>query len=134
MYKIVRSITDVITNSSSEVFIMKDGVEHFLNRSEDPDTHGCITVYPLTLEWLKWNGWAWNPVFTGICGIELDFCEYDEDSVGKFKKFVEANHDILEEKLNGLWLVDIEDHYDLDTWEEDNDNARECALYYQSFH
>ena len=50
---IIKSISDVITNSSSEVFVLnKEDARYFAIRSFDEDTCDCISVTKMDYGWL----------------------------------------------------------------------------------
>ena len=46
----IQSFTDVITNSSSTVFVMNEINAEYYDKL--PNTNGCIDIYPITKEWL----------------------------------------------------------------------------------
>ncbi len=58
---IVQSISDLITNSSSEAFIVeKDDMLHYIKEYDDPDID-CFEVTKLTRSYLKMESWmAWD--------------------------------------------------------------------------
>ena len=46
----IQSFTDVITNSSSTVFVMHESDAKYYERLEN--TEGCIYIQPITMDWL----------------------------------------------------------------------------------
>ena len=49
----IQSFTDVITNSSSTVFVMHEDDARYYERLENAE--GCIDIQPITMEWLQEN-------------------------------------------------------------------------------
>lgn len=49
----IQSFTDVITNSSSTVFVMDSHSASYYNQLEN--TYGCINIEPITFNWLLNN-------------------------------------------------------------------------------
>lgn len=110
----VQSISDIITNSSSEVFLMnrKNAMEHFEGE------HSEIDVDYISLGSL-WSGdYAW---IQEESDLELPFYDYEKYD-GDFQKFVEDNRDKLE-ILESYAIVDISNHMDYDLFQEFKDEA-----------
>ena len=128
----IQSFTDIITNSSSTVFVMSefyadyyDGLEH---------TEGCIDVEKIDMDWLKNNVYE----FQMVCNL-LDIDPSEITVWGKHKywqgwetpnqemweTFIELHKDQIEEVFKDLYWVDIEDHFEdaLDVTEEASGDA-----------
>lgn len=117
----IQSISDVITNSSSEVFLMnKSTAEYYDNL---PNTNGCISIKEITWDWLKDNLWEWEMVCDylnidkGILGSYQESqiwkgCGYWNDPDEEdWLEFLNIYKDMINEKLIGLYFVEIEDHF-----------------------
>lgn len=114
----LQSYTDVITNSSSTVFIMHESDAKFY---EKDTPGGCCTIERIDYQWLLDNSWEWELVF--------DFLNIDKNTISSYTKdkwysywedpdedlwrlWVDDNLSLLQEKLFGLYHVDIEDHFE----------------------
>ena len=117
----LQSYTDVITNSSSTVFIMhKDDAEFY----EKDTPNDCCTIECIDHQWLLDNYWEWELVFNFLeidkntisTKIKSDGfwpCSYWEDPDEDLWRFwIDDNLSLLQEKLFGLYYVDIEDHFE----------------------
>ena len=129
----LQSYTDVITNSSSTVFIMHESDAKFY---EKDTPGGCCTIERIDYQWLLDNHWEWELVF--------DFLDIDKNTISKetegyyglywddpseelWKSWIGENMALLKEKLFGLYYVSIEDHFE-DAYEY-IESARDNALY-----
>ena len=100
----IQSISDIITNSSSETFLMN---ERDANHYDSLDVDGCISVYMVTEKWIRNNYWEADL----ICGY-LDIEEpYDCLSYEDWQAFVDLYILPRMDELEGLYVVDIEDHF-----------------------
>ena len=149
MLKIL-SISDVITNSSSEVFIMnKDDVDYY--RSFD---NGCISIEPISYTWILKSG-----EYDAI----IDLCNFDKSEVYTFEENPTEEHNWYDDQYNGKWgswykpsredwedfcarhkedimkvvnqdlyFVDIEDHFE-DAYDV-IESARDDAIWYENRH
>lgn len=119
----IQSFSDIITNSSSEVFITH-GIPDF---TREGDQSGCITIDPIDSEWIKRNI-EW----------EDDALEYALDSLGlngeELVRTYPDSAETIEKALDGCYFIDIEDHYDWDSYEEDISSARSGCLYMDNRH
>ena len=114
----LQSYTDVITNSSSTVFIMHESDAKFYKKDTP---RGCCTIERIDYQWLLDNHWEWELVF--------DFLDIDKNTISKetegyyglywddpdedlWRLWVDDNLSLLQEKLFGLYHVDIEDHFE----------------------
>ena len=113
----IKSISDVITNSSSEVFVMcKSAAKYYYNLE---DTNGCINIHEITWDDLRENWcrqWRYElEMICDICDININdiintaTCDMTEDD---WNAFLELYHDVIQDKLIGLYWVDIEDHFE----------------------
>lgn len=117
----IQSFSDIITNSSSEVFITR-GIPDF---TTEGSLSGCISIYTIDSEWIEENI-EW----------EDEAIEYALNSLGlNGKELVRTYPDskeIIEKALDGCYFIDIEDHYDWDSYEEDVDSVR-CGCLYSDY-
>ena len=114
----VQSFSDIITNSSSEVFVTK-GIPDFTTEGEQS---GCITIDQITPEWIERNiEWEDEAIEYALDSLGLD----GEELVSTYPE----NKEIIEEALKDCYFIDIEDHYDWDSYEEDISSARCGCLY-----
>lgn len=115
----VQSFTDVITNSSSSVFIMHDSDADYYNNL--PNTHGCISLELITVDWVKQNWWNWELIFDyfnldkntiskEITNLYYSYWETPSEDVWEI--WVENNKDLLESELSDKYFVEIEDHFE----------------------
>lgn len=90
----IQSFSDIITNSSSEVFLMgKDNANYFSKLDAD----GCISVSPInSLEDITRYYWCYEDL---IC----DYLSESWDTIISDEKYYN--------QLIGLCIVDIEDHF-----------------------
>lgn len=126
----VKNISDVVTNSSDEVFIVSSGVLNEL--SEEGYSSGCIHHYDIDKENLKNYEWDWSDIREAF---ELyDYPETLDESKITWEKFVDKIWPEIEEKVSGYIYLDIEDHYDWDAWDADSDRARSMCIWNDSRH
>ena len=116
----LQSYTDVITNSSSTVFLMhKENAKFY----ENDTPNDCCSIDEIDYQWLLNNRWEWELVF--------DFLDIDKNTISKeieyngfwpgsywndpdeelWKLWIDENLVLLQEKLFGLYYVSIEDHF-----------------------
>ena len=118
----ILSVSDVITNSSSEVFVLEDV-------SDFEDVSNCISINEITYGFII-NAFEEEMVFD-LLGYDMDDyfgsnCSW-EDKEKLFKIFCEEHSKEIEEKIIGKYFVDIEDHFP--DWEEYTDLAREQCIW-----
>jgi hypothetical protein len=142
MKKIVKiqSISDIITNSSSEVFIM----EHSLARSLENDYNtDCISVDDITYEKMledNWNYEIYTEMLVKLGIVTWAECNYNSSSRAYtenrkiFQDVLKANEEKIRKTLtdNEYAWVDIEDHFT--EWENASDDAHSCCITYKSRH
>ena len=143
MKKIVKiqSISDIITNSSSEVFIMEmslaQGIENDYNTE-------CIMVDEITYEKLledNWNYELYSEFLDRLGIINMNDCNYDDsdwhayvENRKKFQEIVKANEEKIRKALtdNQYAWVDIEDHFT--DWEDASYEAHNYCITSESRH
>jgi hypothetical protein len=114
----LQSYTDVITNSSSTVFVMHKSDAEFY---EKDTPNNCCSIEEIDHQWLLNNRWEWELVLDflnidkNIISKEIEGCysfyweDPDEDT---WRLWVDDNLSLLQEKLFGLYRVNIEDHFE----------------------
>lgn len=124
----IQSFTDVITNSSSSVFIMHESDANYYESTVPDD---CLTIYKITLDWIKESYWNWELVLQA-CDIDFNEISYkktytygpkkeykhtywEDPSKENWECWVDENQSRLEPVL-GKYFVEIEDHFE-DAWE-----------------
>lgn len=138
----IQSFSDVITNSSSEVFLMSEANAEYYHNLEN--TNGCISIEEITWNWLENHSWEWQMV--------CDYLDIDKSLVGEYHEsqtwkgygywsgpeeedwltFLDIYKDKIEEKIIGLYFVDIEDHFE-DAYEV-TEEARDDSYWSDSRH
>lgn len=121
----IQSVSDIITNSSSETFLMSKSPAEYYNSL---DADGCISIDKVTEEWIRNNYWEADL----ICGY-LDIEEpYDRLSYEDWQAFVDLYILPRMDELEGLYVVDIEDHFS--DCEDVLSDARGDCLWHESRH
>lgn len=120
----IQSISDIITNSSSEVFLMDEHTADYYYNLEN--TENCVNIQEITWDWI-WNEgiWEWRMV--------CEFLNIDENILGDYTclkeddwhTFLDIYEKEIKEKLVGLYFVDIEDHF-LDAYDVIEDARDNC--------
>lgn len=124
----IQSISDVITNSSSEVFLMRKSDAEYYEGLEN--TEGCVNIQEITWDWIINDGlWEWEM----IC----EYLDIDKSIISRYYKpdpskedwltFIDIYKDKIEKELIGLYFVDIEDHFE-DAYTV-TDNARSDSFW-----
>lgn len=136
----IQSFTDVITNSSSTVFVMHEDDARYYEKLEGAE--GCIYVSPITMEWLQDNRYEFEMVLDLLNIPYSEITTYQkyercggywrnpEQSV--WESFLELHKEQIEEIFQDLYWVDIEDHFE-DAYEV-TEEARSDAKWYESRH
>lgn len=135
----IQSYTDVITNSSSTVFVMHEEDAKYYNNLE---TDGCVDITPIDYDWV---------LNEGIYNVEM-VCDLLNEDISKISTFHEGkwysywetpDRDVWEsfceihkEQIKGvfedLYWVDIEDHFE-GAWET-TENAIDDSIWHESRH
>lgn len=137
----IQSFTDVITNSSSTVFVMHESDAKYYERLEN--TEGCIDIQLITMDWLINNPDEFEMVLDllNIPYSEITtyhkfndyyggYWEYPNESV--WESFLESHKEQIEEIFQDLYWVDIEDHFE-DAYEI-TEEAKSDAKWYDNRH
>ena len=135
MKQIIKSISDVITNSSSEVFVLnKEDAKYFALRSFDNDTNDCIMVRKIDNEWLCNEGRYERDIIRKLTGLNDSILSEDTliPEENEWMDFVCLNDELLQDKVIGKYYIEIEDHYD--GCEVDISKAKYESVYYDSRH
>lgn len=136
----IQSFTDVITNSSSSVFIMReDDALHYDNLE---NTFGCISITPIDFNWVKNYGRDEVEAVMSILEISPEvvttyvndkyYSYWEDPDLESWNTFVDAHEDLIKEKFKDLYWVDIEDHFE-DAWEV-TEEANHDAIWYDYRH
>ena len=136
----IQSFTDVITNSSSTVFVMHESDAKYYDRLDNTD--GCIYIQPITLDWMLDNADEFGMVLDllNIPYSEITTYHKFSDYYGSWRTpdqavweaFLESHKEQIEEVFQDLYWVDIEDHFE-DAYEI-TEEARGEAEWYESRH
>ena len=135
----IQSFTDVITNSSSTVFVMNEINAEYYDKL--PNTNGCIDIYPITKEWLYHH----PDEIEMVCSIlDIDISTVTTQEFNSWwtwwkpleqfdwEKFLDSHENLIEEKFSDLYWVDIEDHFEDASYV--TESAHDDALWYESRH
>lgn len=119
----IQSFTDVITNSSSTVFVMHSLDSDYYNMLENTD--GCVSVEKIDMEWLIRN----PEEVEMVCELlnvnprdittreSFNHYEYwNTPDRETWEAFLEMHKEQIEKTFKDLYWVDIEDHF-VDAWE-----------------
>lgn len=112
MKKIIRSVSDIITNSSSEVFVMKkeDACEVALF-DKDNETYDCISIHKMDENWVRTQG-SWEvQMICDLLKIDNPFNEDFYPDEDDWSEFVDEHLDDMKENVFGKYYIDIEDHF-----------------------
>lgn len=113
----IQSFSDVITNSSSSVFVMNaTDANHY---GDLPHTEGCIDVERITMDWLYDHRYEFEMVCdmlkvdpeTIVTKIPKYDC-WDDPDPETWYAFLESHKEQIEEVFRDLYWVEIEDHFE----------------------
>lgn len=122
----LQSVSDIITNSSSEVFLVGRNPSKDLLGMDS----GCIAIIAIDKEWLGYNWDGEKNLICSIPGLE----KYYDLSEEEWSELYDVLLDKVIELANGYYYVEIEDHYSFDLFDADVEEMKEEALYYESRH
>lgn len=114
----IQSFTDVITNSSSTVFVMHESNAKYYDNLEDTD--GCISIEPITMDWLRSNSYEAEMVCDLLNKDISKITDWHDSKYGgwwntpdqeTWETFLELNREEIETVFENLYWVDIEDHF-----------------------
>jgi hypothetical protein len=134
----IQSVSDIITNSSSEVFIMENSLARSLENDYNTE---YITVNEITYEELLQNTWDYE-IYTELL-VKLGIvswceCEYFSGCYAENKELFHntvVSHEAEIRKAlteNQYAYVDIEDNFV--EWEDASDDAHSYCIAYESRH
>ena len=136
----IQSFTDVITNSSSTVFVMHESDAKYYEQLEN--TEGCIDIQPITMEWLQDNRDEFEMVLDLLNIPYSEITTYhkyercggywNDPKQSVWESFLESHRQQLEEIFQDLYWVDIEDNFE-DAYEI-TEAACDNAEWYESRH
>ena len=114
----IQSFTDVITNSSSTVFVMHKSNAKYYEQLED--TNGCISIEPITFNWLLDNVYEAEMVCDMLNVAISEITDWHDSKYGgwwntpdqeTWKLFLELHKEEIDTVFENLYWVDIEDHF-----------------------
>lgn len=140
----IQSFTDVITNSSSSVFIMHESDIVYYEGNVPDD---CLTINEITLGWIKEHYWNWELILRA-CDVNFTEVSYEkthnygpnnqyshtywaDPDKEDWKHWVNMNQSKLEPIL-GKYYVEIEDGFE-NSWDV-TDSAYGDAIVSESRH
>ena len=113
----IQSFSDVITNSSSSVFVMNaTDANHY---GDLPHTEGCIDVELITIDWLRDHRYE----FEMVCDmLKVDpgtitykhpkYKCWEEPDPEAWDTFLESHKEQIKEVFRDLYWVEIEDCFE----------------------
>ena len=114
----IQSFTDVITNSSSTVFVMHESNAKYYEQLED--TNGCISIERITMDWLLNNAYEAEMV-CDLLNVDIsEIADWHDSKYGgwwntpdqeTWEAFLELHKDEIDTVFEDLYWVDIEDHF-----------------------
>lgn len=111
----IQSFSDVITNSSSTVFLMYEGDAKYWEKETPND---MCDIAEITYQWLLDNYWEWELIFDfldldkNLISYEReDYYYWEDPDPETWQMWIDDNIELLKEKIIGLYYVEIEDHF-----------------------
>lgn len=135
----IQSYTDVITNSSSTVFVMHEEDANYYNKLK---TDGCVYIRPIDYDWVLNEGIDAAEMVCNLLDEDISkistfhegewysYWKTPDDDVWEY--FCESHKEQIEEVFEDLYWVDIEDHFE-GAWEV-TENAIDDSVWYESRH
>lgn len=124
----IKSITDVVTNSSSEVFILQKDDAYSLEKD-----YPFVYVSELTLDSIKGNSWFSDLYSWAAKTIDEDVPYVNENmDTNEWKELVEKHKKTFETLADEYMEVEIEDHYE--EWDDATDEARSNSISSKNCH
>lgn len=121
----IQTVSDIITNSSSEVFVTNYDPTGIISEGSD----GCLTVEPITREWLQDNWYYESEAIRAIPGLE-EYTSISDEWAGL--------EDILMDKVvelaKGYYFIGLEDHYNWNSYKSDVNLLKEDCFYHEYRH
>lgn len=117
----IQSFTDVITNSSSTVFVMTEPNANYYDTLEEAGE--CISIEPITFGWLLNNADEAEMICDLLNKDISEIAEWHESKYSHggwwgipnqetWESFLECNREEIEKVFEDLYWVDIEDHFE----------------------
>lgn len=133
----IQSFSDVITNSSSSVFVMNQTDANYYG--DLAHAEGCIDVELITLDWLYDRIYEFEMV-CDMLKVDPATITYRHPKYGCWEDpdpetwhaFLESHKEQIKEVFKGLYWVEIEDHFE-GAWEV-TENAYDDAVWSDSRH
>lgn len=121
----IQSFSDVITNSSSSVFVMNaTDANHY---GDLPHTEGCIDVELITIDWLREHSYEFEMVCDmlkvdpeTITTEDPKYHCWDDPDPETWDAFLESHEEQIKEVFRDLYWVEIEDCFE-GAWEVTED-------------
>lgn len=133
----IQSFSDVITNSSSSVFVMNAiDANHY---GDLPHTEGYIDVEPITMDWLHDHSYEFEMVCDmlkvnpeTITTKDPTYHCWDDPDPETWDAFLESHKEQIKEVFRDLYWVEIEDHFE--GAYEVTEDAYDDAIWYDGRH
>lgn len=115
----IQSFTDIITNSSSTVFVMSEFNADYYDKLEH--TEGCIDVAKINMDWLKNNVYEAEMVCSLLNKDISEITDWHDSKYGgwwntpdqeAWEAFLELHKEEIEHVFEDLYWVEIEDHFE----------------------
>lgn len=113
----IQSFTDVITNSSSTVFIMHQADAKYYEKEHPAD----VEITKITMDWLKDNADEVEAIFK-VLGLDPSIITTRESGCWReywetpdqeaWESFLNLHREKVETAFKNLYWVDIEDHFE----------------------
>lgn len=140
MKKLIKSISNVITNSSSEVFLIDSGIARDIANTYQTE---FIKITEVTEEYLENDGRFDTDAIFEVCELEKHLTDEELQIVhtaGGFyyisqenwSKIYHNHKDLIDEKMIGMAFIDIEDHFE--NHRDAEEDARCCAVWSEYLH
>lgn len=126
----IQSFSDVITNSSSSVFVMNETDANYYG--DLAHTEGCIDVERITMDWLHEHRYEFEMVCDmlkvnpgTITTEDPKYHCWDDPDPETWYAFLESHKEQIQEVFRDLYWVEIEDHFEgaWEVTEEASDDA-----------
>lgn len=133
----IQSFSDVITNSSSSVFVMNQTDANYYG--DLAHAEGCIDVELITLDWLYDRIYEFEMVCdmlkvdpSTITSRHPKYGYWEDPDPESWHAFLESHKEQIKEVFKDLYWVEIEDHFE-GAWEVTED-AYDDAIWSDSRH
>jgi len=113
----IQSFSDVITNSSSSVFVMNETDANYYG--DLSHTEGCVDVEPITMDWLRDHSYEFEMVCDmlkvdpgTITTEDPKYHCWDDPDPEPWDAFLELHKEQIKEVFRDLYWVEIEDCFE----------------------